>query len=60
MFNMGCNSGCGDWGNGIWGCLLSLIILIVILEFLSGIIGCNTIGSACTSGNVGCGCNTCC
>jgi len=66
MFNS-CNSGCGDWGSGIWGCLLSLIILIVVLEFLGGIIGCNSIGSAC-SGNVGCGnnnncnnyCNPCC
>ncbi|MCL2677630.1 MAG: hypothetical protein FWE85_01080 [Clostridiales bacterium] len=42
MFNgLGWGNGCGD-GNGIWGCLLSLIILIVILEFVGQILcGCN-------------------
>ena len=46
MFNSfgGWGNGCGD-GNGIWGCLLSLIILIVILEFVGQILcGCNNRG----------------
>lgn len=39
MFNMGgCGTGCND-GNGLWSCLLNLIILFVVLEFLCNIIG---------------------
>ena len=51
MFNFG-NCGCGDsCGNSdLWGCLLNLIILFIVLEFLCNII----------SGNSGLSCNNCC
>lgn len=51
MFNLGGNCGCGD-GNELWSCLLNLIILFIVLEFLCNII----------SGNNGltCGNNCCC
>ncbi len=53
MFNFGGNCGCGDscgGGSGLWSCLLNLIILFIVLEFLCNII----------SGNGGLSCNPCC
>ena len=61
MFNFGgcgCNDGCG--GSELWSCLLNLIILFIVLEFLCNIItgagGLNCglsggYGNACCSNN---------
>jgi|GEM_PF-3292717 len=52
MFNFGgsgCNNGCGS---ELWGCVLNLIILFIVLEFLCNIIS-GTNGLNC--GN-NCGC----
>lgn len=49
MFNLGgcgCNDGCGS---ELWSCLLNLIILFIVLEFL-----CNIITGA---GGLSCGLN---
>lgn len=48
MFNFGnsCGDGCG---NELWGCLLNLIILFIVLEFLCNIIG-GSNGLNCGSG----------
>jgi hypothetical protein len=47
MFSFG-NGGCGDsCGGELWGCLLNLIILFIVLEFL-----CNIING---SGGLSCG-----
>ena len=52
MFNFGNSCGCGDGGcdNGLWSCLINLIILFIVLEFLCNII----------SGNNSLGCGSCC
>jgi hypothetical protein len=58
MFNFGCggNNGCNGCGDGsIWGCLVNLIILLIVLEFLCNIINPTSCGGC---GN-GCG-NSCC
>ena len=55
MFNFGgcgCNDGCGAancGGSELWSCLLNLIILFIVLEFL-----CNIITG---SGGLNCGLN---
>ena len=39
MFNFGsygCGNGCGE--NDLWSCLINLIILFIVLEFLCSII----------------------
>ena len=50
MFNFGsgCGDGCGG-GNELWSCLINLIILFVVLEFLCNILNGNT-GLTCGSG----------
>ena len=50
MFNFGncCGDGCGD--NGTWSCLINLITMFVIMEFLCNILG----------GNNGLNCGSCC
>lgn len=52
MFNFGNVGGCGTGGcdSGLWSCLINLIILFIVLEFLCNIIG----------GNQGLNCGTCC
>ncbi|MGI5892037.1 MAG: hypothetical protein ACOX7H_04780 [Bacillota bacterium] len=50
MFNFGFNgsngcSGCGD--GSIWGCLVNLIILLIVLEFLCNIINPTNCGGNC-------------
>lgn len=49
MFNFG--SGCGDscGGGELWSCLLNLIILFIVLEFLCNIINGGN-GLSCGSG----------
>ena len=51
MFNFGsgCGDGCGCGGNELWSCLINLIILFVVLEFLCNILNGNT-GLTCGSG----------
>ncbi len=51
MFNFG--SGCynGGYDDGLWGCLINLIILFIVLEFLSNIINGN-----CGAPGINCGC----
>ena len=51
MFNFGGN-GCNEGGCGseLWGCVINLIILFIVLEFLCNII----------SGNNGLNCGSCC
>ena len=50
MFNFG-GCGCGDGCNSdLWGCLINLIILFIVLEFLCNII----------NGNNGLTCGNCC
>ena len=50
MFNFG-GCGCGDSCNSdLWGCLINLIILFIVLEFLCNII----------NGNNGLTCGNCC
>ncbi len=41
MFNFGNCCGGSSCDNELWGCLLNLIILFVVLEFLCNIIGGN-------------------
>lgn len=56
MFNFGYggNNGCSGCGDGsIWGCLVNLIILLIVLEFL-----CNIINPTSCGGYGGCG-NSC-
>ena len=52
MFNFGgcgCNDGCG--GSELWSCLLNLIILFIVLEFLCNIItGSNGLNCGLTNG----------
>ena len=54
MFNLGgcgCNDGCGG---ELWSCLINLIILFIVLEFLCNIISGNN-GFTCGNNN-----NCCC
>lgn len=53
MFNFGsgCTDGCSG-GSELWGCLLNLIILFIVLEFLCNVLsGQNGLNCGC-----GCGC----
>ena len=57
MFNWGNGASCG--GDGIWSCLISLVILIVVLQFVCGIFGQGCLGGANTNTNDCNNCNPC-
>lgn len=51
MFNFGgCN---GGYDGDLWSCLINLIILFIVLEFLCNIINGNNI---CGNAGINCGC----